>query len=110
MNITWDAELYASNFDYIHRYGEGVLSLIDAPEGAKALDLGCGNGELTASLKKRGYDVIGLDASPELLAEAEKGMQDVPSDLFSVPPDIPVILAGFVLMHFNRFSMVRQPV
>ena len=25
----------------------------------------------------------------ELLAEAEKGMQDVPSDLFSVPPDIP---------------------
>ena len=25
----------------------------------------------------------------DLLAEAEKGMQDVPSDLFSVPPDIP---------------------
>lgn len=77
MNITWDAELYASNFDYIHRYGEGVLSLIDAPEGAKALDLGCGNGELTASLKKRGYDVIGLDASPELLAEARKNHPDI---------------------------------
>ena len=25
----------------------------------------------------------------ELLAEAERGMQDVPSDLFSVPPDMP---------------------
>ncbi|MBQ4145742.1 MAG: class I SAM-dependent methyltransferase, partial [Clostridia bacterium] len=31
------------------------------------LDLGCGTGNITVPMAKRGYDMIGLDASPEML-------------------------------------------
>lgn len=34
------------------------------------LDLACGTGSLTLELKRRGVDVYGIDASPEMLSEA----------------------------------------
>ena len=34
------------------------------------LDLGCGTGAMTAELAKRGYDMTGLDISPEMLSRA----------------------------------------
>lgn len=78
MNITWDADLYANNFDYIRHYGKGVTELIDAPEGATVLDLGCGNGALTDVLHQKGYQVSGLDASPELLDSAKENYPEIP--------------------------------
>ena len=35
------------------------------------LDLGCGTGSLSVLLSNRGYEVIGVDASPEMLAQAQ---------------------------------------
>ena len=32
MNITWDAQGYTDSFSFVHRFGEDVLSLLDAPE------------------------------------------------------------------------------
>ena len=37
------------------------------------LDLGCGTGEMTRRLRARGYDMIGVDSSLEMLDEAGKG-------------------------------------
>ena len=34
------------------------------------LDLGCGTGELTLELARRGYDMIGIDSSPDMLTAA----------------------------------------
>ena len=34
------------------------------------LDLGCGTGRLTLELARRGYDMIGVDASAEMLSKA----------------------------------------
>ena len=34
------------------------------------LDLGCGTGSMTIALSKRGYDMVGLDLSPEMLSIA----------------------------------------
>ena len=70
MNITWDAQSYTDGFSFVHRFGEDVLSLLDAPEGSFVVDLGCGNGALTQKLAQRGYRVLGVDASPEMLAKA----------------------------------------
>ena len=53
MNIIWNAKDYTENFSFVHRYGEDVLSLLDAPEGSLVVDLGCGNGALTGKLREK---------------------------------------------------------
>ena len=41
------------------------------------LELGCGTGNMTEALRKKGYDMIGIDNSEEMLAEAmEKGIEE----------------------------------
>ena len=40
------------------------------PAGASALDVGCGQGTVAVGLAERGFDVVGVDPSEELLARA----------------------------------------
>lgn len=65
MNIKWNADKYEKGFSFVHRYGEAVLDMVDLPEGSRMIDLGCGNGALTAKLAEKGYDVIGIDDSAD---------------------------------------------
>lgn len=77
MNITWNAEGYRDHFSFVHQYGEDVLSLLDAKEGSFVVDLGCGNGALSAVLAGRGYRVLGLDASEQMLEVAKSAHPDL---------------------------------
>lgn len=51
---------------------DDLFALIDVRRGLRVVDLGCGTGELTASLahKLPGSDVTGIDSSAEMLAQA----------------------------------------
>ncbi len=40
--------------------------------GSRVLEIGCGTGTLTVLMAKRGAEVSGIDASPTMLAEAQK--------------------------------------
>ena len=73
MNISWEARDYAKNFSFVYQYGAGVLDLVDPGSGGLAVDLGCGTGALTPKIAEKGYRVLGVDASPEMLALARKG-------------------------------------
>jgi SAM-dependent methyltransferase len=42
----------------------------DGPAGRRLLDLGCGTGGHAAPLTRRGYDVVGVDRSPDMLRQA----------------------------------------
>ncbi|MBN8727299.1 MAG: class I SAM-dependent methyltransferase [Xanthomonadales bacterium] len=42
------------------------------PAGARVLDLCCGTGRVAAALGDRGFDVTGIDGSPEMLALARR--------------------------------------
>lgn len=42
------------------------------PQNAAVLDLACGTGSLLIELAGFGYDMIGVDGSPEMLSEAQK--------------------------------------
>lgn len=77
MNIYWDAEKYKQDFMFVPEYGAAVLDLLDAAPGARVVDLGCGNGALTRQLADRGYQVLGVDASPEQLALARQAYPDL---------------------------------
>lgn len=54
---------YQALFDYVH----GELEANGVAGGLLA-DLGCGTGDLTLMLSQAGYDVIGIDRSPEMLS------------------------------------------
>jgi SAM-dependent methyltransferase len=45
--------------------------------GNTVLDLACGTGSLTLELARRGYEMIGVDLSPEMLSQAAEKNQDV---------------------------------
>jgi len=66
LNIQWDAEKYTASFSFVYEYGSALLDLIEG-ERLSVLDLGCGNGALTAELAARGHDAEGIDASGNLL-------------------------------------------
>lgn len=53
---------------------ERAFTLADIPV-REVLDLGCGTGGITALLADRGYDMIGLDCSPEMLNFARERNQ-----------------------------------
>jgi SAM-dependent methyltransferase len=66
----WSPEGYARNAHFVPALGSTVLELLDPQPGEAILDLGCGDGTLTAKLAERGAKVIGVDASPEFVAAA----------------------------------------
>ncbi|HET9674450.1 MAG TPA: class I SAM-dependent methyltransferase [Gaiellaceae bacterium] len=49
-------------------YRDAFFELL--PPHCRTLDVGCGEGRVTRDLRARGYDVVGLDASPTLLEAA----------------------------------------
>ena len=66
----WDAGLYDERHSFVWKYGAGVLDLLDPQPGERILDLGCGTGHLTAQIAARGAEVLGIDASPEMIERA----------------------------------------
>lgn len=66
----WDPDGYRANAGFVAEHGLPVLELLAPRPGERILDLGCGEGTLTARLAALGCDVVGVDASPELVARA----------------------------------------
>lgn len=69
--MKWNAELYDNKHAFVSQYGESVLELLDVKPGERILDLGCGTGDLAKQIQEHGAEVIGIDASPEMIAKAK---------------------------------------
>jgi SAM-dependent methyltransferase len=67
--ITWAREPGHDSYWRFHR--DAFLPLVPAP-GRRTLDLGCGEGRLSRDLKALGHRVVGIDASPTMLAAARE--------------------------------------
>ncbi len=75
--MKWNAELYDNKHDFVFQYGESVLELLDVKPGERVLDLGCGTGPLTKKIKEHGAEVIGIDASEDMIAKAKENFTGV---------------------------------
>ena len=72
----WSASDYAKNGRFVQELAGPVFGMLGAKPGERILDLGCGDGALTAEIKAAGADVLGVDLSDELLAVARmKGLR-----------------------------------
>ena len=54
---------------------DGVTDGTDIESSNLVIDVGCGTGKLSIILAKRGFDVTGLDISPEMLYEAQQNAE-----------------------------------
>ena len=74
----------ARYYDLSHdRLTEDIPYLLQqaAETGGPVLEIGCGSGRLLLPLARAGYDVTGVDVSPEMLARAEARLAAEPADV-----------------------------
>jgi len=67
---TWDTRAYEKNAGFVHGLAGGVLEWLNAHADEYILDLGCGDGQLTQRIAATGARVVGVDASPQMVAAA----------------------------------------
>lgn len=86
---TWDPAVYNQNAAFVPGLAGGVLDWLNAQPGERILDLGCGDGQLTARLADAGAQVRGFDASPQMAAAARaRGLEVEEGSAESLPyPD-----------------------
>jgi len=65
----WDPARYRRNAGFVAALGAPLLELLAPTPGERVLDLGCGDGALTAKIAARAH-VTGVDASAEQVAAA----------------------------------------
>ena len=68
----WDAELYKERHAFVYRFGEDLIGMLNPLSHERILDLGCGTGHLTARIGELARQVIGMDNSPDMIAEARR--------------------------------------
>jgi SAM-dependent methyltransferase len=77
------SDAYREDLAYIHDAGFGIFARAAAPvllnaladrgiERGLVVDLGCGSGILAEEVSKAGYDVLGIDISPAMIALSQK--------------------------------------
>ena len=73
----WNADLYDTKHSFISNYGNDLVELLVPKEGEKILDLGCGTGDLANRLSGFGVDVIGVDQSENMIAQANSKYPEI---------------------------------
>src|SRR5687768_4223962 len=72
MSHTWDPDRYLTYADERGRPFVDLLARVAAEDPRTVVDLGCGPGNLTRLLAQRwpGAEVVGIDSSAEMVAQA----------------------------------------
>jgi len=68
----WSSDRYAENARFVSDLGQAVLELLNPRPGERILDLGCGDGALTAKIVAAGAEVVGVDASADMVSAAKR--------------------------------------
>ncbi|KAL1672957.1 S-adenosyl-L-methionine-dependent methyltransferase [Schizophyllum commune] len=105
----WSAALYgkAASFVYSSAFTSPVMNLLAPQAGERILDLGCGTGELTATLARavgpEGY-ILGVDASANMVDKA----RDVVAASRAEATDAPMALADFLVADAQMLQLSTE--
>lgn len=67
----WNHKLYNKKHVFVYNYGADLIHLLNPKKKERILDLGCGSGQLTAKIGEFLEEVIGMDKSEEMIADAK---------------------------------------
>ena len=100
--MSWDPQEYQERHAYVFQYGEALLDVLAPQAGERILDLGCGAGQLTAAIARTGAVALGLDASPEMVAQARANFPELDFRIgdatnFSVSEPLDAVFSNAVL-------------
>jgi trans-aconitate 2-methyltransferase len=98
----WNPDVYLTFADHRGRPFHDLLSRVNAEAPRRIVDLGCGPGNLTATLAQRWPDAVveALDSSPEMVdAARERGVDAQVGDVreWSPRPDTDVVVSNATL-------------
>lgn len=68
----WDVDRYGTDGRFVADLAGPVLALLNARPGERILDLGCGDGRLSARLADLGAEVVAVDSSADMITAARK--------------------------------------
>lgn len=72
MTQNWDPQAYGREGAFVHKLAGGVVEWLAPRPAEQILDLGCGDGQLSAQLAGTGAVVTGVDSSQDMV-EAARG-------------------------------------
>ena len=76
-----DNEQYAGSV--VHLLAAKLLVLLGDIQGQAVCDLACGEGHLSRAIAQQGANVVGIDISVKLLAQAREQAREIPNVMFT---------------------------
>ncbi|HEV2424619.1 MAG TPA: methyltransferase domain-containing protein [Terriglobia bacterium] len=73
----WNPGQYERSYSFVWKHGQDLIELLAPQSGERVLDVGCGTGQLTAEIAKRGAQVLGVDSSPDMVGQARANYPDL---------------------------------
>jgi trans-aconitate methyltransferase len=74
---SWSAGSYRTHARFVSDLAGAVVEWLAPQAGERILDLGCGDGVLTADLLRSGASLVGVDSSPDFIVAAKARGLDV---------------------------------
>ena len=94
--VNVDYEMWASYIEYlILEQGERPLNI---------LELGCGSGNVTEKLLEKGYEVVGIDYSEEMLEIAEEKTEEFGNKVIYIQQDLREI--DFEVYEIEKYNQI----
>lgn len=75
----WTHEAYSASASFVPELTSRIISWLDPQPEDNILDLGCGDGLLTAKIKERCASVTGVDSSSNMIESARQNYGSVPN-------------------------------
>jgi len=77
MKSNWNPDLYDDKHDFVFKFGEEIVKLLNPQKDETILDIGCGTGDLTKKISEQCGKVIGIDNSNEMIQTAQKKYPEI---------------------------------
>jgi trans-aconitate methyltransferase len=77
MKFDWNPDLYDNKHDFVFKFGEEIVKLLNPQKEETILDIGCGTGDLTKKIAELCGKVTGIDNSNEMIQTAQKKYPEI---------------------------------